>query len=708
MRWARAVKILTAVTVFALASSCGRAGDERVLFSGFEKDKLLKWTKLAKEEGDLAHIILPGDRGREVYTVKKGAATEGEWSLLVSAGADEPPDLKKTAHFGRTDYPKWARSYIPWKPKYKSSISLQPGRLANLLHGPEFTRAIDRFGHRLESGSHHQLVLLYTGYAEWVMYPPEAFPRDWGGFSFLRLDVMPEKAELKFRVAIEDDKVAPAVEKRFVVPAGKWSTLEIDLDEAVKERSLNLAKMLNFWTRWEETSAPTRIYVDNIRLSGKDVKARHPVLRGAEKLPRPVAEMPAAARVEPVRGRLALGEPVSMEMGKVPPGHRFWRGYGGSNRYLRLWAYDDRRMVLEYSALLYCCTADGGKTWKRLGEKGWLAIPAGAPADPQASSVMDAEGNVLFVGEWGPCIYHCCPALDSLYFRKLVITQDGWAPSPFYLIPSESRRCAAGRRMIVLPSGRIWLAYRVTNRSAPVLRAWKRKGSIHAVYSDDGGKTWRGAGVRGKLTGTLADTLVGGQDAGEYPQLAWKPFCDPLSLTPYGDHVAVTFHENDRKMRGMYWSRFDGTAWSAPAKVESKLAAFNSMPPKDRRYSTVTLEKKRIFISTDKGVIVWDGKQWADEAGAPAGAILTVSDGKLFGVSWDERTLRFWKRLAPARWESQELFTAKEKEIFLVAAPPASPPNFVPVAWCCSDPKTQDAKRRAHPDKVNVLRVPVK
>jgi hypothetical protein len=701
------VKGLAFVIAVLMTCLSTRAEDERVLFCGFEKEKLLEWTKLAKEEGDLAHVILPGDRGRAVYTMKKGVATEGEWSLLVSAGADEPPDLKETPHFGRTNYPKWACSYIPWKPRYKSSVSLKPGRLANLLDGPEFTRAIDRFGHRLESGSHHKLVLLYTGYAEWVVYPPEAFPRDWSGFSFLRLDVFPEKGELEFRVATEDDKVAPAVEKRFVVPAGKWSTLQIDLDEAVRERSLDLARMVNFWTHWEETSAPTRIYVDNIRLSRKDVKARYPVLRGAERHPRPLAEMPVAAKVEPVLHRLTLGEPISMAMGKIPPGPRFWRGYGQSNRYLRLWAYDNQRMLLEYSALLFCCTVDGGKTWKRLGDRGWMPMPPGAPADPQASSVMDREGNVLFVGEWGPCIYHCCPPLDSLCFRKLVMTRDGWTPSPFYVIASESRHCAAGRRMIVLPSGRIWLAYRVSNRGVAALRTWRRKGSIHAVYSDDGGKTWRGAGVKGKLTGTLADTLVGGTDARESPQLAWKRFCDPLSLTPYGDHVAVTWNENTRPMRGMYWSYFDGVAWSAPAKVDSRLATFSSIPPKDKRYSTVTLDGKRIFISTDKGIITWDGSKWTDDAGSPPKVLLTVSGGKLFGVSWDEKTLRFWQRLGAGRWESQELFAAKDKEIFLVAMPPASPPNFVPVAWCCIDPKSRPAKGKAQPDTVSILRVPV-
>jgi len=704
MRCAQDVKGFVFMTAIVLACSWTHAEDERVLFSGFEKERLLKWTTCAKDEGDFAHIILPGDRGRVVYTMRKGIATEGEWALFVSAGSDKPPDLKGTP--GYSSYPKQTRSYIPWKPRYSVSVSLQPGRLANLLPGLEFTRAIGRRGYRLESGAHHLLALLYTGYAEYVTYPPEAFPRDWTGFNVLRLDVFPEKAELKLRVAIEDDKIAPPLEKRFVVPAGKWSTLEVDLDKAVKERSLNVAKMLNFWTFWEETSAPTRIYVDNIRLSKRDVKATLPVITGGEKCPRPVAEMPVAAKVEPVRRRLSPGEPISMVMREVPAREAFWSGYGLGSPYLRLWAYDNQRLVLDNNGRRFYCTVDGGTTWKELGDGGWIAMPGGTPADPQASSAMDPEGNILFVGTYGPCVYHTCPALDSLYCRRLVTTSDGWTPSPFYVIPSETRSCASGRRIVILPSGRIWLAYRVHHRVVPGASKGRR-GSIHAVYSDDGGRTWRGAGVGGTLTGTLADTFVGGQETREWPALAWKRFCDPLSLTPYGDHVAVTWNENRRPMRGMYWSHFDGVAWSAPTKIESKFASFDSIPPKNRRYSTVTLDGDHIFISTDGGVIAWNGEKWTDEAGSPPNVLLTVSAGRLFGVSWGEKTLRFWKRLGPGRWESHVLFTTKEK-IFLVAMPPASPPNFVPVAWCCKDWKSWYSKDRVPgPDRVNVLRVPV-
>ena len=104
MRHARGVKGLVAMVAFMWACSCIYAENERILFCGFEKDRLLKWTKCAKEEGDFAYIILPGDRGRVVYTMKRGVSTEGEWSLFVSAGTDKPPNLKGTPGF--SNYPR--------------------------------------------------------------------------------------------------------------------------------------------------------------------------------------------------------------------------------------------------------------------------------------------------------------------------------------------------------------------------------------------------------------------------------------------------------------------------------------------------------------------------------------------------------------------------------------------------------------------------
>ena len=99
MTYAQNLKGLMVLAALMPACSCAHAEDERVLFCGFEKEKLLKWTKCAKAEGDFAHIILPGEYARDVYTMKKGAGTEGQWALLVSAGLDKPPDLKDTPGF---------------------------------------------------------------------------------------------------------------------------------------------------------------------------------------------------------------------------------------------------------------------------------------------------------------------------------------------------------------------------------------------------------------------------------------------------------------------------------------------------------------------------------------------------------------------------------------------------------------------------------
>jgi len=645
---------------------------ERVLFSGFEKDKLLTWTKAHRDMGDTLFVYLPGDRGRVAYTVRKGTATEGEWALSVSIGADKAPALERTR-----GYETLAASYMDWEPRYAVSPSLKPGRLANLLPGLEFTRAVESSeGRRLESAAHHGQVLLYTRYDEaGVVYPPEAFPRDWTGYDLLRVDAFPEKGEVKLRVAVEDDKIVPPLEKRFAVPAGKWSTLELDLGQAAKERALNLAKMVNFWTLWEEASAPTRVYVDNVRLAPRGVAAKLPVVAGTDKAPRPIAEMSPASKVEPDGSRIAAEKPIVLNLPTV---------WDRAPEHLCLWAYDNSRLVLDNGCPYQ--TLDGGKTWRTFTSDGavtdWrharVALPGGSTSDPQAASAMDAAGSILFFGNYGACLYHCAPPVDSLYFRKLVIRDSGWEISPLYIVGGETRGCSQGRRLVVLPTGRIWCAHRVHERQPPSPR-------IHAAYSDDGGRTWRGAGVAGKLTGTLADTLVGGTSSAESSGTRQR-FHDPLSLVPYGEHVAVTWAEY---RAGWHWSRFDGTAWSTPASIPSKLIDERTL-----RYSTVTLGGNRLFLSTDKGIIAWDGSQWSDEPSSPARALLTVSGDKLFGVTWEGGKLLLWKR-SDGQWRSEEL-ASEATQVALVALPPASPPNSIPVAWNHQGQKT-----------VKLLRVPL-
>jgi hypothetical protein len=318
-----------------------------------------------------------------------------------------------------------------------------------------------------------------------------------------------------------------------------------------------------------------------------------------------------------------------------------------------------------------------------------ICLPAGISSNPQAATDMDAAGNVLFFGNLGGCIYHCAPPVDSMYFRKLVCTGGAWTPSPLYIVGGETRGCSQGRRLVVLPGGRIWVAYRVHERQGLGCR-------IHALYSDDGGMNWRGAGVNGELTGTLADTLVGGpseEDSG-----IRKPLCDPLFIAPYGEHVAVFWGK---------WSYFDGSKWSDPQPIVSKLLK------RPVTYHSLVTSGKEVILATSKGLIIHSGTAWRDDESLKS-AFLTVcggtdGSGKLAGFSVEPKgegsRLLFWRRAGDGAWSSREIaaeplpimFNLRGEEApACVAVPRSSPPNYAPVAWTC--------KGQAW---VKVLRVPV-
>jgi hypothetical protein len=358
-----------------------------------------------------------------------------------------------------------------------------------------------------------------------------------------------------------------------------------------------------------------------------------------------------------------------------------------------------------YATLLQ--TADGGATWKPVSDH-MLVLPGGISSSPQGASATGADGDVMIVGNWasGCMLYHMSPPIDSIFFRKFVFDGQGYVPSAFYIVGGESRGCAQGRRIAVTPGGRIWVVLRTRERNinpyaegnGQTKYANNEPFTIRAVYSDDGGVHWRGAGVNGEPTATLADTYVGGPtyEAGGSRDL----YMDMIGLVPYGDQVAAFW--NHGFSRVLKWSYFDGKTWSEPETVPTEMFA-----PTKRfsKFIAAVSNGNEILISSDDGLICWDGKQWKDDA-TIKGAVLTVCGDKFAGasVSASGRELLFWQRSADGKWQSREV--AKEdqqigrewvKRVWAYPAVPlASPPNFVPVAWTCPNERW-----------VKVLRVPV-
>ena len=117
---------------------------------------------------------------------------------------------------------------------------------------------------------------------------------------------------------------------------------------------------------------------------------------------------------------------------------------------------------------------------------------------------------------------------------------------------------------------------------------------------------------------------------------------------------------------------------------------------------------EEILLSTDKGLVVWDGTSWRDDESVK-GAFLTTCGGKLVGFSVEDKgagsALLFWRRSPDGTWASKEIATEALPICFnvwrdygarCVAVPKTSPPNYAPVAWTCRGQTW-----------VKVLRVPI-
>jgi hypothetical protein len=609
-----------------------------------EIDQIAQWAFRTKKVSERLYEIEPEQYGGVRWHIARGEATHGEWAY---ADTIEGPAWRG---YGEGDGERYAG-----RRPHDKTFTYQAYRAAGA----------DNFN---------------TWFLHWKRraFPAPWFPVDWSAYDFLRVDVRSDRGDVKMWVCLEDDEIEPYLKRSFQFPAGKWFTLEVDLRRAATERGLDLKKMRNLWTFVWETSAPTTVLMDNLRLATKDAPARPEVLRDETpmRLPGPPKPVPRQAiQLQPDHSPLKDEKPKTIDLAQRWPGafagfgnkgYRFqWRGgiAAFDNRHLALLLLGDgRRGVL--------VTSDGGDTWNGLdGTPAPTTFPChahamGAAADTEGILMVASAGRGASCGGNAPT--------DRVWFRQLAFRGDRWQLSPETLVTSDPRHCPYTYSLLRLASGRIWVSWREEDR----FNTW----SLHLRLSDDGGATWL-SWRPGKTPGVDTSDLI--SDCG--------------TLAPCGDSTMCVYTRAARKgysAQQAYFTTFDGETWSKPAPIEGS---------DGRVWSAANAGGKNVLVSLDsfgKGSILsWDGATWKKEFPKDAsGGLLTMAGERVFLVALDrpQKELRLWERKAPGLWTDPRQLVSEPEPIETYSVPVSSPPNFAPVAWTSPQRKW-----------VKLLRVPV-
>ena len=489
------------------------------------------------------------------------------------------------------------------------------------------------------------------------------------------------------------------MKRAYTVPVGKWFTLEMDLQEAVRQRGLQLDKMCNLLLRLsarqhaKSDSHITRLqekatfYLDNIRLANRDVEAKLPVLQDNSSFlvkrlrayaveydvvkdengrVRPYwtlvsMEMPGSASIQPEPGPAKLLPPSLIPLDNIDDRAINSIRFAGD-----IAAYDSRRILVPFTCqlrgpwlltgsqpdgILVAATTDGGATWKGL--DGAARPTKLTESHHRAGSCAALGGDLLTFSDFGCYSTGWSYPIDKGFARRLVFTGETWWLSPYCFVDPHGRHCIPfggsrlhGHRAVRLSSGRIWTVWQQPGR-----RAYYHgfDNEVCAKYSDDGGRTWqswRGTGKSPRI-----------------PQL--KPG-STWDITPYGEHVAILIRDQ--------FSAFDGESWSEPARGPKLVAQV-----------VVSTGDKELYIASAESILRGDGKAWAKELEVRAPQLAVCGKTVMcFGLDEAKTRLLVWRKMGDA-WQGPEVLVSEESPIreFIVQRYP--PTDFAPLAYICEE-----------------------
>ena len=647
-----AVLLVLAATA-AEAGSFDETTSETVIL-GFEEKELSQSDEVSREEKPgrenwfylleqpegfdfAARFEWPGATNRAwTWRCRRGAHTEGEMALVATVGPPNPQGLEST--YRQTDF---LSHFYP-----------------NLRGNFEAHRLITSF--------------------QWLAKADPAL-RDWSGYDLMRLDVRCDAVPVELRLALEDEVLEPPVMRVYRIPNGRWVTIELDLNEAVKARGLKLAKIANFWLLGR-ASGRAEVRIDNIRIAKRGAPLEHELIRSESPRTFPVVrpkqpqvtDLPSGLR--PDRAPFQLSKPVVVARGSIVP-------FGWVS------AYDNKYLFVAYSfkegtskpVTKTAYTDDGGQTWKP------LPSPASRNLDHGTARgcAVDATGDGVAVSS-GPGCAGLGSASPRQHLTKYTFTGTGWKAEFPTILDSDIRHCGSNASVVRLSKGpyrgRLWASWGQIGRAHRI--------DVHVKFSDDDGRTWipwgRGAALPGSEAAQWSNGTYG------YPQTA---------ITPYKDHIACLWrHSRDC---GVLWSVYDGSRWSPPSEVSP--VTLNRMDGAYRAtmFAVTKGESEVFFTATGMGTVVrWDGNSWiaapiqCEDGGmlSLAGDVVTLfTAGKVNrrwkGIDWSRRTvLRYYRRSGAGRWEgprdlTDEIEIHEYRSLPGFSVPPYAPANYVPLVW---------------------------
>lgn len=552
-------------------------------------------------------------------------------------------------------------------------------------------------------------------------------PEDWSDFDVLRFDVLITGPPQEVHIGMEDEEIMPPVVRSVLVEPGKWTTVEVDLSAAAKQRGLDRKRMatlrIGFTLPDPESAAkearrtgnqPSAL-LDNLRLCNQSAACKLPLVR--DDRPHHLPELFQADNSQPAKAIVPPGKPdhTPIKLGKPfqmeTPKPCFVSPVG--------WVagYDNQRMLVGFSYggtkdAYVLQTIDGGNTWR-----GWEDAKEPGLVPLREMTHQSGRGDVVGTGADVMLLTNLgcngpASAGPTLFVERISLGADGWQrrkePS---LVDCDLRHCNSNQSIVRASTGRLYAAYGYCSRLGTI--------AIGVPYSDDEGRTWTSwrAGKNSILPGTLHS-----QEDGVGFGYTFEEPC----LVPLGEHVACIWCERvGYEYREIKWTRFDGRQWSPIETIveTKKRDAYNPTRP---AVHAVSVGDREIYMvnALYQGVLHYKDGGWTREAEEiPAGSRISVAGDKhvvviaAHGKEADFSTspgivegkgaveLRAWHRLADGSWKgpvtvASEPVPLASPDNRWYARPgyvvqPYAPPNFVPVAWSCGE------------NWVKMLRVPV-